>query len=177
MSESLLFDDAAIAQALHELAEQIRQKKLQRMAIVGIRTGGAAVAAALRDLLLDLAPDFGLLDITLYRDDALAQGANARLLGTDLPFDVDGRELVLVDDVLFTGRTVRAAMAAICDLGRPKRVYLCALIDRGGRELPIAADFVGFHVEADGAERVVLRTEQELPKDVLLEPNRALSSR
>jgi pyrimidine operon attenuation protein / uracil phosphoribosyltransferase len=111
----------------------------------------------------------GTLDITLYRDDLSKVASHAVLQSSDISFDVDNMNLVLVDDVLYTGRTIRAAMNGLFDLGRPKRVSLCVLIDRGHREMPIEASFVGSHVqtsdteivevhlkEVDGDERVVL---------------------
>ena len=101
--------------------------------------------------------DVGALDITLYRDD-LGQAARWPVLrGTDIPFDLDGAEVVLVDDVLFTGRTVRAALNAICDLGRPACVQLAVLVDRGHREIPIQPDVVGLHVTTELDEHVGVR--------------------
>jgi len=169
---SLLAPDAVDA-ALHQLESHLADQfagASSPLALVGIRTGGAVVAKALQERLTarGVACELGLLDITLYRDDALAQGANALLLGTDLPFDVEGRQVVLVDDVLFTGRTIRAALDAICDLGRPGRVHLAVLLDRGGRELPIAADFVGATVDVDADQRLVLQGDDAL--EVALQP-------
>ncbi len=127
------------------------------LTLVGIRTGGAHLAHRLARALGPIAgrvPDVGILDITLYRDDVLAGGAMPVLQGTEIDFDIEGRPIILVDDVLFTGRTVRAALEALLDLGRPAAVMLAVLVDRGLRELPIAPDFVGRSVETSRAERV-----------------------
>ena len=135
------------------------------LALVGIRTGGAHLARRLAAELAKLrarAPDVGVLDITLYRDDVLLPGHRAPLLrGTDVPFDVEGRQVVLVDDVLFTGRTVRAGLDALLDIGRPAVVRLAVLIDRGLRELPIAADFTGRAVDTTPADHVEVRLVEE----------------
>ncbi len=121
-------------------------KDLGRLALVGIQTRGAhlarRMAAMIREETAKEIP-IGILDITLYRDDVHDIAAQPEVKETDLPFDIDGRPLVLVDDVLFTGRTVRSAMNALIDYGRPQCIRLAALIDRGHRELPIGADYVG----------------------------------
>ena len=110
----------------------------------------------------------GAVDITLYRDD-LGRGDRWPVLrGTEIPFAVDGAEIVLVDDVLFTGRTVRAALNAVCDLGRPACVRLAVLVDRGGRELPIQADFVGLRVATERRERVRVRVRPVDPVDEIV---------
>jgi pyrimidine operon attenuation protein/uracil phosphoribosyltransferase len=99
----------------------------------------------------------GILDITLYRDDLSTIAAQPVVQSSDIPFDVDGRVIILVDDVLYTGRTIRAAMNGLFDLGRPQRIQLCVLIDRGHRELPIEATFVGRHVQTTDTEIVEVR--------------------
>ena len=135
------------------------------LAIVGVRTGGAHLALRLAkqvEALRGAPVDTGILDITLYRDDVLLGGRPAPLLrGTEVPFDVEGRSIVLVDDVLFTGRTVRAALDALLDLGRPSLVRLAVVVDRGLRELPIAADFVGRAVDTTPRERVRVELVEE----------------
>jgi pyrimidine operon attenuation protein/uracil phosphoribosyltransferase len=144
------------------------------LALVGIRTGGAHLAERLATELARIRgarPDVGVLDITLYRDDVLLAGNPVpQLRGTDVRFDVDGRYIVLVDDVLFTGRTVRAALDALLDIGRPACVRLAVLVDRGLRELPIAADFVGRSLETSRADHVEVRLteEQHLEDEVVL---------
>ncbi len=128
--------------------------------LVGIRSRGVPLAERLaRELRLLLGRDVevGAVDITLYRDD-LGQAEKWPVLrGTEIPFDIEGAEVVLVDDVLFTGRTVRAALNAVCDLGRPACVRLAALVDRGHRELPIQADVVGLNVRTDHGDHVRVR--------------------
>ncbi len=127
-----------------EIAE--RGRGVKDLALVGIRRGGVPLAARLAALLRELegtAPPVGAIDITLYRDDAATALPNPRIGPSHIPFDVDGRRVVLVDDVLYTGRTIRAAVDALLDYGRPRRIELVALVDRGGRELPIQPDYVG----------------------------------
>ena len=135
-----------------------------KLAIVGIRTGGAHLASRLAEqlgIVMHRVPDVGVLDITLYRDDVLSGAAMPILKGTEIDFDVDGRPIVLVDDVLFTGRTVRAALDALLDMGRPTCVLLAVLVDRGLRELPIAASFTGRAVETTRDERVDVHLVEE----------------
>jgi pyrimidine operon attenuation protein/uracil phosphoribosyltransferase len=128
--------------------------------LVGVRTRGVPLAQRLaQELMLqaDAEVVVGAVDITLYRDD-LGQGRRWPVLrGTELPFPVDGAEIVLVDDVLFTGRTIRAALNAICDLGRPERIRLAVLVDRGHREFPIQPDVVGMHLGTERHDRVRVR--------------------
>jgi pyrimidine operon attenuation protein/uracil phosphoribosyltransferase len=142
------------------------QRALQPFYLVGIRTRGVPLAHRLaQELTAHGAHEVvvGAVDITLYRDD-LGQGRSWPVLrGTEIGFGVDGAEIVLVDDVLFTGRTVRAALNAICDLGRPSRIRLAVLVDRGHRELPIQPDVVGVHLQTDRRDRVRVRL---LPVDL-----------
>src|SRR5262245_11775637 len=130
--------------------------------LIGVRTRGVPLAHRLARELNLQAPgevEVGAVDITLYRDD-LGQGRSwPVLLGTEVPFSVDGAEIVLVDDVLYTGRTIRAALNAICDLGRPGRIRLAVLVDRGHREIPIQPDVVGLHLKTDRRDRVRVRIE------------------
>jgi pyrimidine operon attenuation protein/uracil phosphoribosyltransferase len=130
---------------------------LNDLAIVGIRRGGAFMAERIAEKISSskgAKVNFGLLDITLYRDD-LSEIANYPVLhGTEIDFDINGKTLVLVDDVLFTGRTVRAALDALTDLGRPKKTQLAVFVDRGHRELPIQADFIGKEVPTSLSEIV-----------------------
>jgi pyrimidine operon attenuation protein/uracil phosphoribosyltransferase len=144
---------------LERLTQQIlaRHQNLEDLVLVGIRTGGAFLAQRLADKILrhtSRAVRVGVLDITLYRDD-WTQLSHKPLVGkTELPGSIDGQEVVLVDDVLFTGRTVRAALDALIDYGRPQRIELAVLVDRGGRELPIHADYVGQTVQLAPKQRV-----------------------
>lgn len=153
-----------IARLAHDIDDRLRQDSKgplaldpTRLALVGVRTGGAYLALRLATELEKVTgqrPEVGLLDITLYRDDVLAGGHLPLLRGTEIDFDVEGRPIVLVDDVLFTGRTVRAGLDALLDLGRPGCVRLAVLVDRGLRELPIAADFTGRALKTTRLEHV-----------------------
>jgi pyrimidine operon attenuation protein/uracil phosphoribosyltransferase len=138
---------------LAELAERMRAEVAPDAGLVGIYTGGAWVAERLHQRLGWKVP-LGVLAVTLHRDDFGRIGLHRESRRSQIPFPVDGREIVLVDDVLHTGRTIRAALNELFDFGRPKAVRLAVLADRGGRELPVAADFVG--------ARVALRPEEEL---------------
>ncbi len=155
-------DQAAMAAALDQLAAALSDVLAQAtvpVALVGIRTGGVTLADRLRARIVRnglAAPARGDLDITLYRDD-LYSGLEKPLLGdTDLPFEVSGCGIVLVDDVLFTGRTIRAALGELHDFGRPSWIKLCVLVDRGHRELPIQPDFVGMRIETRLRDRVTV---------------------
>ena len=147
----LVMDSKAIARSISRISYEIveRDPKLQRLAIVGIHTGGEHVARRIADRIKEqegVAVPFGIIDITLYRDDLWHTVSQPKLKGTHLPFSVSGHRIVIVDDVLYTGRTVRAALDAIIDFGRPEKVELAALVDRGHRELPIRADYVGKNI-------------------------------
>ncbi len=151
--------------AVQRIGLQILERHHNResLAIVGIYTCGVFVARRLRVFLesqLKREIFFGSLDINLYRDDWSLIGQNPVVKTTDIPFDVDNAQIVLVDDVLFTGRTIRAAMDAVMDYGRPEIIQLAVLVDRGGRELPIQPDYSGMQVVLEPGERVnVLLTE------------------
>jgi pyrimidine operon attenuation protein/uracil phosphoribosyltransferase len=139
----------------HEIVE--RNHGASGLALVGIVTGGYAVAQALQQLIAEAegtAPPLGSVDITLYRDDVFEGLPRPEIGPTELPFEVGGTRVVLVDDVLYTGRTVRAALDALMDWGRPKAVQLAVLVDRGRRELPIQADYVGIEVDTAADESV-----------------------
>lgn len=166
-----LFDAPSIDAHIEKLAAEIlcRYREEQEgafefladsLCLIGIRTGGAVLAARLADRLAAVTarPPVGFLDITLYRDDVLL-GPNPVpvLRGSEIPFDLHRRYVVLVDDVLFTGRTVRAALDALLDLGRPGCVRLVVLIDRGLRELPICADFVAARLQTRPGDRIAVR--------------------
>src|SRR5688572_30942885 len=124
----------------------MRSEVLSQTGLIGIVTGGAWLAERLhRELRLEV--PFGTLDVSFYRDDYQHKGLKNKVEPSDIPFEVEGRDLILIDDVLYTGRTIRAAMNELFDYGRPASIRLAALIDRGGRELPIAAQYVGASVE------------------------------
>jgi pyrimidine operon attenuation protein/uracil phosphoribosyltransferase len=148
----------ALARIAHEIVE--KQPQPEQLALVGIHRRGAILARRVRDLLselLDLEVPLGDVDISFYRDD-LGRRADAPVVNAShVDFDVDGRTIVVVDDVLYTGRTVRAAIEAIFDYGRPARVQLAVLADRGHRELPIRPDYVGKNLPTSRGERVNVR--------------------
>jgi pyrimidine operon attenuation protein / uracil phosphoribosyltransferase len=161
----LLLDPEAIDRTLSRIAHEIieRNPELERVALVGIHTRGVPLAHRLRRLIEERAGtevDVGAVDITFYRDDVGIRGGEAPLhaqpivRSTQLDFAVDGRTCILVDDVLFTGRTIRAAVEALFDFGRPARVQLAVLADRGHRELPIRPDYVGKNLPTSRRERV-----------------------
>ena len=151
-------DERAIARCLARMASEIveRARRTKHLVIVGIQRRGVELAARLKRLIDDAESSqvaFGKLDITLYRDDLQAVGPRPMVGETTLP-ELDGKTVVIVDDVLYTGRTVRAALDECADFGRPRRILLCVLIDRGGRELPIQADIIGVTVSTAAADRV-----------------------
>ncbi len=141
------------ARLLTQIREALADKP--KVAIVGIRSGGAWIAERIvSDLGLENPP--GFIDVSFYRDDYAEKGLPAEVKPTQIPFDVEGSTILLIDDVLYTGRTTRAAINELFDYGRPACILLAALIDRGGRELPIAADFVAAGVSLDKNEKLVL---------------------
>jgi pyrimidine operon attenuation protein/uracil phosphoribosyltransferase len=170
--------DRAVRRLGRDIAERARAAGAANdLAIVGIRRGGVHLAQRLRAELaaaLGAEPPVGTLDIALYRDDLAEKGAAPVIGPTDIPFSVQGRTIVLVDDVLYTGRTVRAALDEIVDFGRPRRVWLAVLVDRGGRELPISADFAGARIDVPDDQDVQVRLrEAGAPEDaVVVKPRR-----
>jgi pyrimidine operon attenuation protein/uracil phosphoribosyltransferase len=173
-------DAARLGRSLVRMAHEIveRHPDLDRTALVGVRTRGVPIARRLARLIADAqgrAPRVGALDITLYRDDLTTMAPNPVVKGTDIPFSIDGRTVVLVDDVLFTGRTVRAALDELIDFGRPARIELAVLVDRGHRELPIRADYAGKTLTTAREENVQVRLREEDGEDrvLLLEPERS----
>jgi len=133
-------------QLLAQLVDQMKPDVGPDTGIVGIHTGGVWVAERLHAALGIQIP-FGTLDVSFYRDDFQKIGLHRDVKTSDLPFEVEGRRLILIDDVLYTGRTIRAAMNVLFDYGRPASIQLAALVDRGGRELPVAADYLGGEVK------------------------------
>ena len=147
--------DRTLARLAHEIVE--RNHGTENLAIVGIRTRGVPLAERLIAKITEFESrslPLGVLDITLYRDDLLKKMKQPRLQQTAIPFDIDDKVVVLVDDVLYTGRTIRAAMDALMDFGRPAKIQLAVLVDRGQRELPIYADFSGVTATAGAGEEV-----------------------
>ncbi len=175
MPEStLILNDAAIQRALTRIAHEIaeRNEAGSEVVLVGIQRGGVPLGQRLGKLLTGIwghAVPTGSLDVSMHRDD-LARRAAPNVQPTVIPFDVTGKTVVLVDDVLFSGRTIRAAMDSLNDFGRPRRIQLAVLIDRGHGELPIKADFVGKNVPTAHTERVRVRlTEMGGADEVVIE--------
>jgi pyrimidine operon attenuation protein/uracil phosphoribosyltransferase len=154
-----VLDAASIDRSLTRIAHEIleRNKDLQGIGLVGVQTRGVPLARRLAVRLGAIegkAPPVGVLDINLYRDDLSRIADHPILRRTEIPFDLNDAVVILVDDVLFTGRTVRAALDALMDLGRPRQIQLAVLVDRGHRELPVRADFVGKNLPTAETERV-----------------------
>lgn len=172
VERSEILDAVGMARVLRRIAFEIVERNGADAYIVGIRTGGALLAHRIVDLLAqsgEKKPALGAVDITLYRDDVFLGLPKPEIGPTDLHESLDGRTVVLVDDVLFTGRTVRAAMDVLADYGRPRAVQLAVLVDRGRRELPIQPDFVGVRLQTSDNESVrVMLTERGEPDRVVL---------
>jgi pyrimidine operon attenuation protein / uracil phosphoribosyltransferase len=151
-----------IGRTLQRMAHEIVEKTsgAKDLAFIGVRRRGVPISERLAKLIkdsTDVEVPVGILDITLYRDDLSTVGPQPVVQSTEINFPVDGRDLVVVDDVLYTGRTIRAAMNGLFDLGRPRRIILCVLIDRGHRELPVEATFVGRNIQTSDTEIVEVR--------------------
>src|SRR5262245_51974845 len=177
MSEPVvILSPAALERALKRMAHEIaeRNESPKDLVLVGIQRGGVFLAQRLDALFKDIlgqAVPTGSLDVSMHRDD-IGTHAAPNVQPTVIPFDVTGKTVVLVDDVLFSGRTIRAAMDALNDFGRPKRIQLAVLIDRGHRELPVKADFVGKNVPTSLTEKVRVRLDTPGTEDeVVLERN------
>jgi pyrimidine operon attenuation protein / uracil phosphoribosyltransferase len=160
----VLMDHERMSRTLTRIAHEIveRNRGVDDIALVGVRTRGVPIAKRLAAILREITGHevaTGALDITLYRDDLMktAVGPQPIVRRTEIPFSIDGRHLVLVDDVLYTGRTIRAALDALIDFGRPSTIQLVVLVDRGHRELPIKADYVGKNVPTSRRETVQVR--------------------
>lgn len=160
-----ILDATAINRALSRMAHEIVENNADaaRLVLVGIHTHGVPLAQRLAGKageILGLTIPCGALDIGMHRDDIGMRGEAPMIHKTEIPFDISGKSIVLVDDVLFTGRTIRAAMDALMDLGRPQRIQLAALVDRGHRELPIRPDYVGKNVPTRFGEKVQVRLKE-----------------
>ena len=161
--------DRSITRIAYEILE--KNKGVEELALIGIRTRGVYIAQRIQEKVFHIEGTnvpLGILDITLYRDDIAQRKGKPRLERTDVPFSLDNKKVVLVDDVLFTGRTIRAAMDALIDLGRPKRIQLAVLVDRGHRELPIRADFVGKDFPSSLWEAVSVHLKETDQKDEVI---------
>ncbi len=159
LSKQIVQTEKDIELSLNQICDQVlnRNPQLAGMVLVGIRTGGVFLAERLRQNILrkkgiDLST--GIIDITLYRDDWTMLSQTPEVKKAEIHFSIEGKHVLLVDDVLFTGRTIRAAIDALLDLGRPRRVELAVLVDRGHRELPIQADYVGKMLETSRQDSV-----------------------
>jgi len=170
--EALVMDTAKMDRTLTRIAHEIVEKNrdMENLVLVGIRTRGVPLAERLSRKIREIEKvevPVGLLDITLYRDDATTIGPHAVLKATLIHFPIDGKKVILVDDVLFTGRTIRAALDGIMDFGRPSSVHLAVLIDRGHRELPIRADYVGKNLPTSREESVEVSLAEEDGEDAV----------
>lgn len=157
-----ILDDKAISRSITRLAHEIieKNKGIDQVVLVGILSRGVPIANRIAEKILEIegkSVRVGQLDITLYRDDLSKVGENPIINGSDISFDLSEKHVVLVDDVIYTGRTVRAALDAVMDFGRPKTIQLAVLVDRGHRELPIRADYVGKNVPTSTKEIIKVR--------------------
>jgi pyrimidine operon attenuation protein/uracil phosphoribosyltransferase len=174
-----VLDATALDRALTRIAHEILERNggAKNLTFVGLRTRGVSLAQRLMAKITAIdgaAPPVGTLDITLYRDDLGMRGAPV-IRGTDIPFSIKDKTVILVDDVLFTGRTIRAALDALIDLGRPQMIQLAILVDRGHRELPIRPDYIGKNLPTSRRESVAVRLMEHDGEDrvVIEEPEEA----
>ena len=173
VKKTSIMDADGIRRALIRIAHEITEKNkgVENVALVGIRTRGVPLAARIAEEIQkieNVKVPTGSLDITLYRDDLTTMGYNPVIHGTEIDFDVTGKHIVLVDDVLYTGRTIRAALDAIIDMGRPNSIQLAVLIDRGHRELPIRADYAGKNVPTSRRETIEVTLLEEGKEDEVI---------
>jgi pyrimidine operon attenuation protein / uracil phosphoribosyltransferase len=157
-----IIDEEGLIRTITRLAHEIleRNKGSKNLILLGMRTRGEFIAERIKAKITEIEkcePAYGILDVTLYRDDFRTRLKQPEISVTNITFDVNGKDVILIDDVLYTGRTVRAALDAIMDLGRPNTIQLCVLVDRGHRELPIKADFVGKNIPTSINEEVRVR--------------------
>ncbi|MEW6267674.1 MAG: bifunctional pyr operon transcriptional regulator/uracil phosphoribosyltransferase PyrR [Thermodesulfobacteriota bacterium] len=162
----IVLDAAGVGRALARIAHEVveRNKGIDALGIIGIRSRGDHLARRLQGEIRKLEGEevpFGAIDITLYRDDINRGADHAVIKSTEIPWEVDGKTILLVDDVLFTGRTIRAALDALMDFGRPRAIQLAVLVDRGHRELPIRADYVGKNLPTQHSEKVQVRLRED----------------
>ncbi len=160
-----IIDEEGLNRTLTRLAHEILEKNKgsKNLVLIGMRTRGEFIAERIKQKIKEIDksdPSYGVLDVTLYRDDFRKRLKQPEISVTNITFDVNDRDVILIDDVLYTGRTVRAALDALMDLGRPNTIQLCVLVDRGHRELPIRADFVGKNIPTSINEEVRVRIKE-----------------
>ena len=170
--KATVMDEKSMKQALRRISHEIieRNKGIEEVVLVGIRRRGVPLASRLQAYLNEIegtSIPMGILDITLYRDDLAERQDQPEVHTTDVPFDLNKKQVIVVDDVLYTGRTIRAAMDALIDLGRPATIQLAVLVDRGHRELPIRADYVGKNVPTSSSELVQVKLKEVDGEDVV----------
>ena len=170
LKKKVIMDGDAMRRALVRIAHEIveKNKGTENLVLVGIRSRGVPLAERIVkeiDEIEKVKLPVGSLDITLYRDDLSTLGYNPVVKGTEINFDINGKTIVLVDDVLFTGRTIRCALDALIDMGRPKAIQLAVMVDRGHKELPLRADYVGKNVPTSTNETVELTLQETDEKD------------
>ena len=178
MKPHIIIDSSGVERILTRMTHEILEvhKGTEQLTLIGIQTRGVHMARRFQKRIRDIEGvevPVGVLDITLYRDDWTRISHHPVIQATDIPFSVDGRDVLLIDDVLFTGRTIRAAMDALIDFGRPKRIELAVLVDRGHRELPIQANYVGKSIPTRRSENVnVMFSESDGVDQIVLEEGR-----
>lgn len=167
-----LVDEEGLQRTITRLAHEIleRNKGSKNVVLVGMRTRGEFIARRIKQKIKEIdgsEPNLGILDITLYRDDFRTRLKQPEISVTDITFDINEKNVILIDDVLYTGRTVRSALDAVMDLGRPNTIQLCVLIDRGHRELPIKADFVGKNTPTSINEEIKVHLKEHDNEDAI----------
>lgn len=167
-----VIDEEGLNRTLTRLAHEILEKNKgsKNLVLIGMRTRGEFIGERIRNKIKEIdnsGPNFGVLDITLYRDDFRTRLKQPEISVTNITVDLNDRDIILIDDVLYTGRTVRAALDALMDLGRPNTIQLCVLVDRGHRELPIRADFIGKNIPTSINEEVRVRIKETDGEDAV----------
>jgi len=163
--KATVMEEKSMKQALRRIAHEVieHNKGVENIVLIGIHTRGVPLAKRMQEYLKEIEGieiSLGILDITLYRDDLIERHDQPVVHTTEVPFDLSGKHVIVIDDVLFTGRTIRSAMDALIDLGRPASIQLAVLIDRGHRELPIRADYVGKNVPSSRSELVEVKLKE-----------------
>lgn len=179
LTSSVVLSAADIARGISRIAHEILEKNrgAENLVLIGIRSRGVTVAQRLKARIQDIeqvSVPQGILDITLYRDDVRSGKANPELKKTEIPFSIEEKDVILCDDVLFTGRTIRAAIDALMDFGRPASVQLAVLVDRGHRELPIRPDYVGKNIPTSKTMRIQVSLREDDGEDMVTLANEKL---